>query len=201
MRAAVLLLVFWSAPVFAAPLPYFTPDDFTPVWPEDLTPRTELARMPEFRARDQRARTVTRADFAGKIAVVNFFYASCGSVCPMLMDKMRRVHTELATIEDLEMASFTITPALDTPEKLADYARKRRLPAERWSLLTGADAEVRKLERIFKANKDVPSKREGEAVHSENVYLLDREGRIRGIYNASSAADLKLLAQDARALR
>lgn len=205
MKFAVRIVVVSLIAIFvsradAHPLPYYTQDDFTPVWQDELSSKTVLAKIPKFQMKNQEDHLVTEKSFDGKITVLNFFYASCGSICPMLMERMKTVNQKLNSLKNVGMASITITPTLDTPEKLTSYARKRKLNLERWSLLTGAGAEVRKIEEAFKANKDVPGKQPGEVVHSENIYLLDRENRVRGIYNASSAADLELLVQDVQSL-
>lgn len=184
----------------AADLPFFTRDDFTPVWKGEFKKGTALAQIPSFELKNQNGQVVNEKSVRGKVAVLNFFYASCGSICPGMMARMNGLNKKLAELKDVEMLSVTVTPKLDTPEKLAAYAQKRRLDLKRWSLLTGDDAEIRRIEKSLLANKDVPSKQDGESVHSENIYLMDQDGQIRGIYNASSRADLELLVADARTL-
>lgn len=195
-----LLLTLVHAATPASDLPFYTENDFTPVWKGEFKKDTALASLPAFKMKNQKGQTISEATVRGKITVLNFFYASCGSICPGMMTRLQKVNEKLTSIKNVEMLSFTITPVLDTPEKLAAYAKERHLDLKRWSLLTGEDKEIRKVEAAFKANKDVPSKMEGESVHSENIYLMDQEGRIRGIYNASSWADLDLLVGDIKVL-
>lgn len=196
----ILVIATASQASVSEELPFYTQNDFTPVWKGEFKKGTALAEVPSFQLKNQNGQVVSDKSVRGKVTVLNFFYASCGSICPAMMTRMNGLNKKLSEIDNVEMLSITVTPKLDTPEKLAEYAQKRRLDLKRWSLLTGEDAEIRRIEKALMANKDVPSKKDGESVHSENIYLLDQEGKIRGIYNASSRADLELLVGDARQL-
>jgi protein SCO1/2 len=84
-------------------------------------------------------------------------------------------------------------PDDDTPKALRAYARRKHLNLKNWDLVTGDRAEIFRLGReAFKVDTGL--------VHNENVYLVDDELRIRGVYNGGSTASLARLAQDAARL-
>ena len=94
--------------------------------------------------------------------------------------------------------SFSVTPNEDPPKRLREYVKKRGLPMKDWSLLTGDEKE------IFRVGKDDlkadgaigEQKKENSFIHTTNVYLIDRDLRLRGIYDTADSRAMTLLAQD-----
>lgn len=176
-------------------LPFLTRADFTPTWSSD----EEVARVSEFRLVDHGGKPLSHAAMQGHPSVVNFFFATCHGICPTMMSRMQEVQRKLSAVEGMRIYSITITPNSDTPEKLREYARGRKIDLRNWSLVTGDQDELYRLARQdFKADKQVKETGSGASfLHSENVYLLDSQRRIRGIYNSRDPASLALLATDA----
>jgi protein SCO1/2 len=201
MKTTVFLTsLFFTLSVRAEILPFFAAKDFSPIFSSPQKTSALWMRIPSFQLEDQDKTLITRQSIHNQVTVVNFFFATCHSVCPMLMQKLKKVTEALPSTQKYVLLSMSITPRVDTAEKLKLYAQKQKLDLAHWHLLTGEPDEMRKLEDAFKANKDVPSKQAGEVVHAENVYLLDQNGYLRGIYNASSDADLQLLRADIQTL-
>jgi protein SCO1/2 len=61
----------------------------------------------------------------GKISIINFMYASCDKLCPRSIDCLSKVQDLLGDHlgRDMFMYSFTLKPDMDTPQKLAEYAK------------------------------------------------------------------------------
>jgi protein SCO1/2 len=78
-----------------------------------------------------------------KIVVVNLFYSQCTGSCPPVMSNLRKVqrilHDRIG--KDIFMYSISIKPEEDSPEVLADYARKMGI-GPGWSLLTGDPHDI-----------------------------------------------------------
>jgi protein SCO1/2 len=177
----------------AVELPYFSAKDLTPYWKSETKGKTQPLEIAQFALTDQNLNQVTDNVFKNKITVMNFFY-------PMMMNTLQGVNNKLSDIKDFQLVSLSITPALDTPLKLRDFVKKRKLKDQNWRLLTGDSKVLTKLADHFKANVDVASKKTNEFVHSEAAYLFDKEGRVRGIYNTKSKAHMELLIEDVKAL-
>jgi protein SCO1/2 len=74
----------------------------------------------------------------GKIILVNFFYADCGGICPLMTQNLAAVQELLGQRvgNDIFMYSISLRPEADTPQRLADYAEMYGVRPG-WLLLTG----------------------------------------------------------------
>jgi len=99
----------------------------------------------ELAMEDQAERPFTLEAQRGQPVLLTFFYASCDTMCPMIVSDVRAV--EAALPEDvraeLRVVLVTIDPEHDTAARLREVASERGLPLERWSLVRGASPEVR----------------------------------------------------------
>lgn len=79
----------------------------------------------------------------GRIVVINTFFADCGAVCPMTMQRLAKVQTQFADRvgKDVFLYSITVDPVADTPEKLQGYAR-RYGATDGWQFLTGEKSDI-----------------------------------------------------------
>ena len=80
---------------------------------------------------------------AGRIVVINTFFADCGGVCPLTMQKLASLQTRFQDRvgKDVFLYSITVDPIADTPEKLKDYAARHRAGSG-WKFLSGDKANV-----------------------------------------------------------
>lgn len=89
---------------------------------------------------DQHGQTVNfRADVVGeRIAVINFVYTSCGTVCPVTSAIFARVQERLGARNDndVRIVSLTVDPVTDGPDRLRVYAQKYGADSG-WTWLTG----------------------------------------------------------------
>lgn len=181
------------SPMPDAPLPYYDEATFTPRW----TPVAH--RVGPFSLQAQTGARFSDADVLGRVHVVSFVYTACPNICPRLMASLKRVESRTRGSE-LRLVSYSVTPETDTPEVLAAFGRRYEVPAGRWTLATGARAEIARLarERYFAMDARSPDGLGADPLlHSEVLLLVDRAGRIRGVYNGLQPADLEHLVDDA----
>ena len=83
-----------------------------------------------------------------KVVVINFIFTSCTDACPMDTAKLVQVQHILGDRvgRDIFMYSISIDPDRDTPEVLAEYAKRFRV-GPGWLFLTGDEAEIRVLRK------------------------------------------------------
>jgi protein SCO1/2 len=126
---------------------------------------------------------VTLADFRGRVVLLNFGFTTCPDVCPTVLSRMRQVLEDLGPEAAAVAPLFvTIDPERDTPERLAPYLAHFS-PA--FVGLSGSEAEVRAASAPFKAfyeRTPMPAPMEYGFAHSDQIYLLDREGRVRATF-------------------
>lgn len=173
---AALLLVATSLlvarPLLRAPLP-------EPLG--DVTP---------FTLTEASGRAFGTADLAGRPYVVSFFFTSCTTVCPKLMDAAATLLPRFrAAGVDAPLVSVSVDPETDTPERLRAYGDRRGIDGERWRLLTGTRADVRRLiEQGFTTHvgEKSPDGRGGFDIgHGTRLLLIDGRGRIRGHFETT----------------
>lgn len=143
-------------------------------------------RIHSFTMLDQDGYRVSEQIVDDKVAVVNFFFTSCPSICPKMMRNVQTIQDVYRNKPDVHILSFTVDPVRDTPTRLKTYADAYHIDKDHWHLLTGDKKEIYQLAR----NSFYLSASEGDGgqhdfIHSENLVLVDRQGRIRGYYDGT----------------
>jgi protein SCO1/2 len=140
---------------------------------------------------DQTGAPVGDAELRGKVWIAGFFFTRCPTVCPGLMQKLAAVVKSTDDIGDrIHVVAFSVDPEHDTPSVLSDYAQKLQAPADRWTFVTGARAEVEKL-LVGKMFVDVgqakPLPGNADLVdisHSMKFALIDQNGMLRDFWSS-----------------
>lgn len=88
----------------------------------------------------------------GRIAVVNFVYTNCTTVCPVSSASFSQLQDRLGAAlgAQVVLVSITVDPLRDTPQRLREYAG-RFGAREGWIWLTGAKPEVDRVLKGFGA--------------------------------------------------
>lgn len=179
-------------------LPFFDANELTPFWLKDKKNFTP-ARVTPFSVIDQNSKVVNEKTLAANLAVVNFFFAECPELCPLMMQSLKRFQTKLGADNKLiEIYSFSVQPKADTPEQLREFAKAQKLDLKNWHLLTGDQNVIFKIgKEVFKADGSVGAQKKADSfIHTQNVYLVDRNLHIRGIYNSEASEEMRNLVND-----
>ncbi len=93
-------------------LPYYNTPDFTPIF---LTGSSKIENtithtIGSFDLKNQDGHAFSEKDVQGKIQVANFFFTGCGSICPGMMTKLKKLNNESAKDQDIVFLSFSVTP-------------------------------------------------------------------------------------------
>jgi protein SCO1/2 len=148
-------------------------------------------QVPDFQLTSQAGTTFSSQDLRGKTWVADFIYTTCPGPCPLMSAKMRRLQS---SDPDLLLLSFSVDPEHDTPEVLANYA-KRYNARQNWYFLTGARDTLQKLSREAFKLSDLG------ITHSTRFVLVDGKGQIRGYYGTSDEDTVGKLLADVRRLQ
>ncbi|MES2274393.1 MAG: SCO family protein [Bacteroidota bacterium] len=169
-------------------LPYYNTPDFTPVWLHRNDPGyATIHTIASFSLTNQLGKTISNQQVKGKIYVANFFFASCGSICPKMMDNLSDVQQAFLHDDRVRLLSHSVTPARDSVPVLFKYAAEHQIDNKKWWLLTGNQNTIYTLARkaYFADDETGYNKTADEFLHTENVLLIDQRGRIRGVYNGT----------------
>ncbi|MEO9534183.1 MAG: SCO family protein [Crocinitomicaceae bacterium] len=157
--------------------------------------------IPEYVFLNQDSILITNKDLDGKVHVANFFFTSCPSICPAMIAQMQRLQEMTADIDEIMFLSHTIDPDRDTIPKLRNYIEDREIDTKNWHFLYGEREythELAKTGYIINAMKDEAA--EGGFLHSEYFVLVDRDRRIRGLYDGTNTEEVDQLNEDLRKL-
>ena len=181
------------------PLPVINPID---VQQEMVDP--EMLRMGKghrigaFRFENQDAKWITNADMKGKVSVVEYFFTTCKSICPIMNTQMQRIQRKFANEQKVRLFSFTVDPATDTVAQMKRCASAHKAKAGQWHFLTGEKADLYALaRRSFFVLKPAEAQNLGDAgsdfIHTNNFVLVDQQLRIRGYYDGTNPKEVSLL--------
>jgi len=198
---ACVFLSVWTAACHRAPaadphtLPFYDSADFTPRWTRSVT-----HTVADFSLVSQTGNSLTRADLVGHVHVASFMFTACPNLCPRLVEQLKRVADAYRSDDRLRLVSYSVTPATDTPARLAAFGQQRGIDAARWWLVTGDVKEIARLARDSYFADDRRGTNADALLHTEKVLLVDASGRLRGVYNGTLPYDITRLIGDIRLL-
>lgn len=139
------------------------------------------------------------AEARGSVVLLYFGYTHCPDVCPTTLGDWARAKRALgAEAARVRFVFVSVDPGRDTPELAQAYA---------WQFdssfvgLTGSDAELEALKtawRIAAYPEGDPRTRDYAVAHPAHTYVVDREGRLRVLYEPGVRGEE--LAEDIRKL-
>lgn len=205
VRIVSFFVIFFTS-VAIAYVMYFRPEDDLPIYqPSQLNPalvdpsamREENHRILDFNLVNHLGDTVTLADVQGQILVVDFFFTRCATICPLMTKNLQRIHDRLGPDAPVQLMSHSVTPVADSVSVLSAYADKHGADPDLWWFLTGEKSEIYTLAR--KSYFSCLDEGDGgfqDFVHTENIVLVDDQGRLRGFYDGTDSKAMSQLFSD-----
>ncbi len=143
-------------------------------------------KVPPFQFVNQHNKTIDNSTYEGKVHVVEFFFATCTTICPLMNTELLALQDVFYAEQNFGIASISITPTIDSPEVLKAYAENHKITAKNWHLLTGKpEKEVYTLANEgFKLYAGKDSTNTDGFEHSGLFALVDKKGYIRSRYDA-----------------
>ena len=201
----VSLFLFGCKKSSSLSLPYYNTPAFDPVFisHQDEVQKQIPHKIEDFEFTDQHNNIVNQKTIEGKIHVANFIFTSCVSICPKMTNEMKRVSDAFGGDPEVVILSFSVTPWIDSTARLKEYAEEHGIHSPNWHLLTGSTSAIYELARkSYFAEEDIGfAKDSTEFLHTEHFLLVDRNKRIRGIYNGTLPLETKQLIKDIQQLR
>jgi protein SCO1/2 len=150
---------------------------------------------------NQDGKVVTQQDVKGKVFVAEYFFTTCGTICPIMNVQMQRVHKVYQGNKNVRILSFTVDPKVDTVAQMKRYAVAHGADAESWFFLTGTQEKLYELARkSFFVLKPAETENQGDVgsdfIHTNNFVLVDKEMRIRGYYDGTNSKEVDELIGD-----
>lgn len=147
---------------------------------EYLVVNGEKKKVPDFEFINQNGERISNKDYLGQVYVVEFFFTSCPTICPKMNYNLVQIQNHFAKESSFGVASFSITPDVDTPQVLKEYAEKYGITNPNWNLMTGDRDAIYNLANLgFNLYTAEDAEVEGGFEHSGNFALIDKQGFIR----------------------
>jgi protein SCO1/2 len=188
----------------ATQIPYYNTPDFTPTF---LSENQELKntithQISDFSFVNQYKQIITNKEIEGKVHVANFMFTSCTSICPDMTGNMKLVEEAFFNDERVAVLSYSVTPWIDTPDRLLDYVKFNDIKTNNWHFLTGSKNDIYSLAReSYFAEESIGfSKDSTDFLHTEYFILVDKNKRIRGVYNGTLMLESKQVVEDIKIL-
>lgn len=140
----------------------------------------ERKKAPQFEFVNQDGDTISNEDYKGKVYLVEFFFTTCPTICPIMNKNLVEIQDEFEDKNDFGIASFSIDPTHDTPEVLSEYAENYGINHPNWNLMTGDREKIYNLaNKGFGLYAGEDADAAGGFAHQGMFALVDQEGYIR----------------------
>jgi protein SCO1/2 len=171
----------------------------------------EIGSAPSFKLTNQNNQTISNQDYLGKVYVVEFFFSTCPTICPIMNQNMLLLQEEFKNDNNFGIASFTINPETDTAEVLKLHAEHLGVKHPNWHFLTGDREYIFEIaNKGFNLFAGINPEVAGGFEHSGLFALIDQEGNIRSrkddfgnpivYYDGLEASGIKALKEDIQIL-
>jgi len=153
--------------------------------------------IPEFSFTNQDGKEITEATFQDKIYIADFFFTTCPTICPVMKTQMLRVYEKYKDNTEVLILSHTIDPKHDTVEVLADFADRLGVSSDTWHFVTGDQDKIYDIgQNSYMVTSREDPDEPGGFLHSGAFLLIDKQRRIRGIYDGTKADRVDQLMKD-----
>jgi protein SCO1/2 len=138
-------------------------------------------KVPDFEFINQEGNIITNKTYEGKVFVVEFFFSTCPTICPLMNQKMLTIQDSFFGNPEFGIASISITPEKDSVKVLKEYAKNNAITHKNWHLLTGKSEEIvyALSNKGFKLYAGKGDEDHGGFEHSGLFALVDKDGYIR----------------------
>lgn len=196
--SSITLFLFYLALKPSKILPIYNPSDVNPELVDSTVQYiSKYHTIADFSFTNQNGKTITQKDYEGKIYVADFFFTTCGSICPKMTANLFDVQKAILNNPKVMLLSHTVFPEVDSVPALKAYAIKYGVDDSKWNLVTGDKKEIYTMARkSYLAVKMGKPSELYDMVHTENFVLVDAKRRVRGFYDGTKKEDIQKLIED-----
>ena len=162
-----------------------------------------LSYVQDYSFTDQNGDQVTNHTMDGKVYVTEYFFTTCKGICPKMNANMKNIFDHFKGDKDFAILSHTSMPEVDSVPLLKAYEQKMiganpQFDAK-WYFVTGSKDSLYKMAResySLDNDKNHPLNINDQFIHTQFFALVDKEKRVRGIYDGLKKDELARLEKD-----
>ncbi len=151
----------------------------------------------------QNGNKVNEHNVEGKVYVAEYFFTTCKGICPKMNDNMKIIYDKFKNESDFAIVSHTSMPETDSVPLMKSYEEKMigRDPryAAKWYFVTGTKDSLYKMAResyLLDNDKNNSINIKDHFIHTQFFALVDKEMRVRGIYDGLKPEEIERLEKD-----
>ena len=186
--SAIILSLFYSALKPKKMLPIYNPSMVNPELVDSTVQYiSKYHTIADFSFTNQNGKKITQKDYEGKIYVADFFFTTCGSICPKMTTNLAEIQKVIINNPKVMLLSHTVFPETDSVSVLKKYAIKNGVIDSKWNLVTGDKKQIYTMARkSYLAVKLGKPEELYDMVHTENFVLVDSKRHVRGFYDGTN---------------
>jgi len=147
----------------------------------------------------QDSTVVTQKDLANRVYVAEYFFTTCKGICPKMNKNMQVVYEKFKNNPDFLILSHTVNPENDSVPVLKRYADSLGASPNNWWFLYGSKTDLYKSAResyLLDDPKNSSKNIDDQFLHTQFFALVDKQGRVRGIYDGIKKDEVDQLMLD-----
>lgn len=156
-----------------------------------------IAEVPDFTLTNQFAQPFGLSNLLGQVWVADVIFTRCPMSCERMTQRMLALEKQVPQSAPVKFVSITADPLRDSPPVLKSYADRHGIDGRRWHFLTGIKRDVYELSVngmkfavLENTNRVIP---DDLFIHSEHFALVDKRGKIRGVFEGDEEEDRQQL--------
>ena len=135
----------------------------------------------------------------GKVYVVEYFFTSCRGICPKMNKNMKAIYERFKSDSNFIVISHTVNPETDSLPVIRHYADSMGANSKNWWFVTGSKEALYKAAResyMLDDPKNNSKNIDEQFLHTQFFTLVDRIGRVRGVYDGIKKDEVEQLIHD-----
>jgi len=150
-----------------------------------------------FKFINQSNQSITQEKYDDKVYITDFFFTTCKTICPQMTIQLARAQKELKG-EDYFILSHTVNPEFDTTTVLLSYAQQMGADLTNWDFVTGDAQKIYRQAASYQVVALADTTQVIPFVHSEYLVLVDKQRRVRGLYDGTDSLEVNKLIEDTK---
>lgn len=143
----------------------------------------KIMTVPNFEMTNQYNQKISNRSMLGKVYLVEFFFTSCPTICPVMKQNLRSIEDQIND-PNFGIISITIDPKRDTPERLLQHYQQIEAKSPNWYMLTADRSYIQEVSNLFNIYIGDAKDETKSLDHSGQFALVDKQGIIRSRVNA-----------------
>jgi protein SCO1/2 len=145
----------------------------------------------------------SQKDIRNRVYVAEYFFTTCKGICPKMNKNMKAIYEQFKVDSNFLIVSHTVNPDTDSLPVLRHYADSLGADVSNWWFLTGSKESLYKTAResyLLDDPKNSTKNINEQFLHTQFFTLVDRQGRVRGVYDGIKKEEVDQLMEDIKTL-